>query len=144
MKQEGGEGLTMPGGARHSHVLTPRPPTSMRFPYAALFRSIMSEDREIAAMTVIAGALDGLESEATGRVLDWAAKRFGVEISSHVEEAASGRLEDGLPPAPHRFAEFVDLFDAVGPKTDAERALTGAYWFAVRGETDFPSQAINE
>src|SRR2546428_379857 len=110
---------------------------------------MVQEDPEIKAMGTIARALVDLDSEAQARVLDWAARRFNVSLPSG--GGASGRgLGDGRtggggpdlnPPRDAEFQDFVDLFDGAGPRTDAERALVGGYWFQiVGGNTDFQSQ----
>jgi hypothetical protein len=110
----------------------------------------VKQDPEIDAMSAVATALEGLDDEARARVLGWATQRFEVNVSEHARSvlpepsngspsaASTGHREDGI-------SEFVDLFDLAGPRTDAERALIGGYWFQVMGgATDFQSQQVNE
>jgi hypothetical protein len=110
----------------------------------------MAQDKEVTAMGTIAGALAGLDEGATGRVLAWAAQRFGVELQvparNGLDEGKSGiSREEDLPDHGGGFTDFVDLIDAAGPRTDPERALVSAYWFqVVGGAADFPSQQVNE
>ena len=110
------------------------------------------EDPEIKAMGTITAALVDLDSEVQARVLDWAARRFnltpttggrGPSSSSgqgRKGETASGGASTEQP----EFQDFVDLFDAARPRTDAERALVGGYWFQnISGKSDFQSQEVN-
>jgi hypothetical protein len=110
------------------------------------------EDPEIKAMGTIAGALVDLDKEAQARVLDWAARRFDVSLPSGGSPSGRGRREgrnggggsDLNPPEDVEFQDFVDLFDGAGPRTDAERALVGGYWFQIiGGSSDFQSQEVN-
>jgi hypothetical protein len=108
-------------------------------------------DKEIDAMGSIAAALEGLDDDATTRVLRWAAQRFAGEKGEELlsETTAGGGRTDGhksrvVNHEPAAFDAFVDLFDAANPKTETERALVGGYWFQViGGAADFPSQDIN-
>jgi hypothetical protein len=102
-------------------------------------------DPEIAAMSQVVAALDsgGLDDDARMRVLRWAADRYGVSIAPTMPVRASAASSDGLvEDKPSRipdvrdasepvFEQFVDLFDAVDPKSDVDKALTAAYWLQV-------------
>jgi hypothetical protein len=100
-------------------------------------------DPEIEAMGQLIAALDSLShDDARVRVLRWAADRYGVTIAS-----ASVKSSPGTPSAPSEdrpprvpdvrdtgepvFEQFVDLFDAVDPKSDVDKALTAAYWLQI-------------
>jgi hypothetical protein len=99
----------------------------------------MSTDPEIDAMATISATLAGLADEqARARVLRYANERFGVSAQSvpelqrtaqgqHREEKAPAALRQGSPAEPI-FSEFADLFDAVSPATDMDKAVTAAYW----------------
>lgn len=99
----------------------------------------MAVDPEIEAMSTIASALGGLETRA--RVLRWAAERYGAAVVQPrrpepggfaTTEATDRQRQIGGSATPDPvFTDFVDLFDAVDPKTDAEKALTAAYWLQV-------------
>src|SRR5690348_12999666 len=102
-------------------------------------------DPEIEAMGRVATALDSLSEDARGRVLRWAADRYGAAITPvtlvrdppvSVRDApvsANGVnlvSDDRSPRAPEvrdvpepTFEHFVDLFDAVDPKSDVDKAL---------------------
>jgi hypothetical protein len=106
-------------------------------------------DREIEAMSQVATALDNLTEDARARVLRWAADRYGSPTVTAIlgrNSAAArddGLSEDKLPraaeareAAERTFEDFVDLFDAVDPKSDVDKALTGAYWLQVISKQD--------
>jgi hypothetical protein len=102
------------------------------------------QDPELDAMSTIADALSKVsEPEAQARVLRWAADRFGVkEITAKKVEKQPEETEP--KPDAHKFDDFVDLFDAVNPTTDVERALTGAYWLqALQGGQSWQSYQVN-
>src|SRR5712691_10537912 len=105
----------------------------------------MANDLEIQAITDITLALDKIDDAARQRVLGWAAQRYKVSGTA-AAQVVLGR--EGSPAAGAlgvKFDAFVDLFDASGPRTDAERALVGGYWFQVSGEgADFQSQQVND
>lgn len=108
----------------------------------------MVEDPEISAMSTIAAALAEVEDDdARVRVLRWATTRFapsvrvsaGTSTQNHDDESDNGGSEH-----PSEFVQFVDLFDALHPRTEAERALVGGYWHQViMGAQDFPAMTIN-
>jgi hypothetical protein len=102
-------------------------------------------DPEIEAMGNVIAALDRLgdDNDARVRVLRWAADRYGVQIAPAEPMKPSAGMLDGLaeerPPrsADARdaieptFGQFVDLFDAIDPRSDVDKALTAAYWLQV-------------
>ncbi|MFF3754824.1 hypothetical protein ACFYYH_31000 [Streptomyces sp. NPDC002018] len=113
-------------------------------------------DPEIGAMSAIAGALHDLEEDAQGRVLRWAAERYGVVLSSPAarngfkgaseggEEADEVSDEEISAEAP-KFEHFAELFHAAAPKTDVDRALVAGYWFQViQGDPAFQSADLNK
>jgi hypothetical protein len=102
-------------------------------------------DPEIEAMGNVVAALDRLgdDNDARVRVLRWAADRYGVQIAPAEPVKLSAGMLDGLaedkPPrsadardaAEPTFGQFVDLFDAIDPRSDVDKALTAAYWLQV-------------
>lgn len=100
-------------------------------------------DPEIEAMGSVAAALSALDSdEARARVLRWAAERYGVaaipvpkpaqDITDAPEtDKDQRRREVAADKSEPTFSDFVDLFDAVDPKTEVDKALTAAYWLQV-------------
>jgi hypothetical protein len=92
-------------------------------------------DPEIEAMT----ALGALDDAARGRVLRWAAERFGEATPVSPALAVA---EEPLPKLHYPY--FRDLYEAFGPLTDPERALVAAYWLAeVMGAETFQSADLN-
>src|SRR6266567_9286846 len=103
-------------------------------------------DPEIEAMGQVATALDALTDDARVRVVRWAADRYGAAITAATPARNGlvrvGGFEPALEDRPSRapeareaaeptFEHFVDLFDAVDPKSDIDKALTAAYWLQV-------------
>jgi hypothetical protein len=98
-------------------------------------------------MSDVSAALEGLEDDdARARVLRWAAERYGVITgndgkgrgresqrgeSNDSDVEASTESERERPLDDPTYEDFVDLFDAIDPKTDPDRALAGAYWLQV-------------
>jgi hypothetical protein len=103
-------------------------------------------DPEIEAMGQLVAALERLEGdhEMQRRVLRWAAARYDVTLSvpaspgpvqpdqnARVPDQQMSHATEARPTAEPVFEDFVDLFDAVDPRTDVDKALTGAYWLQV-------------
>lgn len=106
------------------------------------------EDKEIKAMSVIAGALSGFEEAEAGtvrRILKWAASRYG---SMGIERADTLQEEEGKATNGRtivaKFETAADLFDAAAPNMEFEKAVVGGYWFQVlQGQPDFNGQEVN-
>ncbi len=117
----------------------------------------MDADPEISAMSAVAAALRGLDDPGRERVLDWAAKRYGLAGTdgprTGQRQADPGQDEDldegfnratASQDADSKFEHFADLYDAVNPSTDVDRALTGGYWFqVVQEQPSFHAQQVN-
>lgn len=98
-------------------------------------------DPEIEAMSAVATALADLEEEIRGRVLRWAAERYGVALQTGVGGASANRLtpsggvanasgvteEEIVEEAPV-YEHFAELFAKAQPKTDPDKALVAGYW----------------
>jgi hypothetical protein len=103
----------------------------------------MTEDLEILAMTGITRALDEIDDDAKRRVLMWASQRYNLSLPTQGQRPLADGSNGGS--ATRSYEGFVDLFDAAGPRTEAEKALVGGYWFQVVGESsDFQSQQVND
>ncbi|MBS1895556.1 MAG: hypothetical protein JST59_30010 [Actinobacteria bacterium] len=116
-------------------------------------------DPEIDAMSTVARALTDLEEDARGRVLRWAAERYGATSvvrppgSSAIEEDAfeaqmigdDGQVSDQeIAAEAPEFEHFAELFAAAQPKTNEDKALVAAYWVqAVKGQDQWQSRALN-
>ncbi|MFF7410942.1 hypothetical protein [Streptomyces lydicus] len=113
-------------------------------------------DPEIQAMTALASALQNLEEDAQGRVLRWAAERFGVTLGVRVPKGGiSGSHEivapldavsdEEISAESPKFEHFAELFHAANPKTDVDRALVAGYWFqAVLENPSFQAAQLNQ
>jgi hypothetical protein len=106
-------------------------------------------DPEVEAMGTLAGALDPLEPEAAGRVLRWAAERYGVTMAPARGKTKhqNGGGSDFGGETPGDFAELSDLVSAASPATDEDRALVVAYWFQDGQEEkqpDVSGQQVNK
>lgn len=110
----------------------------------------MGIDPEIGAMGAVAEALEDLEEGSRRRVLEWAADRYGASIS--ISDGNSGsagedadRADKGGDVQPHEYEHFADLFDAVAPDSEPERALVAGYWWQVtKDEGTFTGYQANE
>jgi hypothetical protein len=102
-------------------------------------------DPEIEAMSAVATALADLEEDAQGRVLRWAAERYGVtmptggrrggavggEADSNDYEGAGEVTEEEIAHEAPTYEHFAELFTAASPKTNEDKALVAAYWVQV-------------
>ncbi len=106
---------------------------------------------ELTAMKTVAQALASLDAEATARVVRWAAERFGnialprvgatpgPKVAANTEASAAG-----VSAGQGRFEHLADLYGAVSPNTEADRALVAGYWVQyVEGQPEFGAQTIN-
>jgi hypothetical protein len=118
------------------------------------------EDPELAAMSAVSTALSPLDESQVRRVLGWALDRFGVAAAVATGRATGGDASADRSPdrgdgenqadgnghvdSGQQFAEFAELYDAVSPKSNAERALTAAYWVQeVEAKGNFQALACN-
>lgn len=107
-------------------------------------------DPEIDAMSAVANALADLENEAQGRVLRWAAERYGITMASggralaggthRTDEVTDEEIADEAPAYEH----FAELFAAASPKTNEDKALVAAYWVQVNQDhASWASRLLN-
>ena len=129
-------------------------------------------DPEIESMSSVADALSALDDDdARSRVLRWAAEKFSVKLpqedrsgsTAHMgrktgnqvgsepeleEEIGGGSkspMGNGGAAPTAQFEHFAELFDAMQPQNDMERAMVAAYWEQViHGKNDWQSQTINK
>jgi hypothetical protein len=112
-------------------------------------------DPEIEAMTAVAAALRDLEEDAQGRVLRWAAERYGVTLGLPVPRSSlngtpesTATLDDisdeEISAESPKFEHFAELYHAANPKTDVDRALVAGYWFqAIQEQPSFQAAQLN-
>lgn len=102
---------------------------------------------EVDAMRKVAEALEGLPPPELKRVLRWANDKYGhspqtFDGGGKREVARSVAGESEAPVSPQDLGE---LFTAVAPQTEPDRALVVAYWMQeVRGDQDVDAQAVNK
>jgi hypothetical protein len=101
-------------------------------------------DPEIEAMAAVSSAFSTLEDDARGRVLRWAADKYGVSyvgMAGSVAQVEQSALEvngveghdmgevanDATESA--KYEHFADLYAAAAPTTKQTRVLVAAYWF---------------
>lgn len=116
-------------------------------------------DAEIEAMAKVADALGSLEEAERGRVLRWAAERYcvalprmrGGRVDVDEDDDDDDLDESHQDDKGHRngqnvkYEHFAEFYDAVGPKTDTERALVASYWTQVHlGKPTFGSLELNK
>lgn len=107
-------------------------------------------DAEIDAMGKVSTALEALDDDARHRVLRWAGERYGVVLAGagkggdRANLGRKGANAFGDTGDDQEFGTLADLYDAARPKTDAERALVGAYWiWKSEGKAEFQAQPVN-
>jgi len=117
-------------------------------------------DVEIDAMSAVATALGDLEEDAQGRVLRWAAERYGVTMGDGrkgrtVDKRAGGGggaegddaddiTEEEIADEAPAYEYFAELFSAAAPKTQEDKALVAAYWVQVHeGQDSWQSRRLN-
>jgi hypothetical protein len=114
-------------------------------------------DPEIEAMSAVTTALADLDEDAQGRVLRWAAERYGVTTPMAVR-VSDGRDGAGIGDSPRTadvteeeiaeesptFRHFAELFAKAQPKSDADKALVAAYWMQVQeGQSQWQSRRLS-
>lgn len=113
---------------------------------------ISAQMAEIGAMTAVAEALGPLEPDSIKRVLQWAADSFSVAINSdgaetgaRVENDLTEEASDANTTQTEQFENVADLYAAVEPRNDPEKALVVAYWVQRIGDqADFDSASVNK
>jgi len=99
-------------------------------------------EAELAAMSVVANALETLTDPVRARVIHWAAERYGVGMkrsggqSPRRSRGAEERdVDDDVEDLPVTgYDTFAELFDRLSPRNDGERVLAAMYWLQVVGD----------
>lgn len=113
-------------------------------------------DPEIEAMGAVATALGDLEEDAQGRVLRWAAERYGVTMpmggrragnddeGDDDYEGVADVTEEEIADEASTYEHFAELFAAASPRSNEDKALVAAYWVQVHeGHATWASRQIN-
>lgn len=110
-------------------------------------------DAEISAMAEISKALEALDADARGRVLQWAGAKYSVRIGSIPPTIQEDSGKDGSPQENREqldtqelhFDTFADLYAAASPSRDPEKVLVAAYWHQeVKGQKELTSAVLNK
>ena len=91
----------------------------------------MKEDKEITAMIAISETLDKFEDDekaVVSRILKWTISRYSEGNIDEHEVINKQHSGDGAFNEIPKYDDFSDLYDAINPKTEAERALVAGYW----------------
>ncbi len=110
------------------------------------------EDPEISAMTAVSSALGALDEDAQGRVIRWAAVRYGLALPSpnrtspKLDAGPERELTDeGIADEAPAFTHFAELFAKVQPKTDPDKAPVAAYWLqTMQGQDKWRSAELQK
>src|SRR5688500_17188761 len=93
---------------------------------------------EIEAMGSIEEALTPLDEETRGRVIRWAAERYGAAVTAKPGKSGKSSAEQPTGVDSSEYQDLPSMFAAAAPSTDADKALVVGYWFQYRtGEADF-------
>ena len=97
-------------------------------------------------MGAVAAAIEGLEGDARARVLLWAIGHFGVGVAGlKATRHPSSGASDNAPRASGNYETFADIFSAMRPRTEKDKAMVAAYWVQVcQGAGSFQSQSLND
>ena len=102
-------------------------------------------DPELSAMQKLFETLEPLDEGARGRVLSWVAQRLAIKGAPESVRQATPRAGAQENPEGKQFGAFADLFNAVAPSTNADKALTAGYWLQVcQWQNQFASQVVNK
>ena len=104
-------------------------------------------DPEIDAMSSVATALANLDEDAQGRVIRWAAERYGIALGKQDRRSGGAGgggavsddtdddvTEEEIAAEAPSYEHFAELFAAAQPKTNEDKALVAAYWVQVLQE----------
>ena len=117
-------------------------------------------DKELVAMSKISNALKGLDESEKERVLQWAVSKHiisssvksmvsfqdprKVQISNAAKLSLASDNENSDVIEINSFKDLPTFFDALSPKTDADKALVTSYWFQKHeSQSDINSQDVN-
>jgi hypothetical protein len=100
---------------------------------------------EVAAMGIVEGALQPLDPDERGRILRWAAERFGATLPAlGTNRQGAGKEQHHVPSDADEPQDLGELYARASPKTEPERALIVAYWVqGTDAKGEFDSQTVN-
>lgn len=107
-------------------------------------RTTSSADRELAAISSILKALDGLDGESIQRVLDYVFGRLSISAPRHVQ-AVGGVTQQTMSAEPHpiRRVSIRDLKEDKKPESSNQMAALVAYYLSEIADSSERKDAIN-
>jgi hypothetical protein len=107
-------------------------------------------DKELEAMAALSKAMVAFGDDdhlAIQRILTWFNSKYGFTGAKGPRAVGTTGTDEGPADgvAPTRgFATAADLYDAVGPEMEYEKAITVGYWFQVcNAQENFTAQDVN-
>lgn len=109
---------------------------------------------ELVAMQAIADAVNDLTPSQKTRIANWLMEYVKEEVAPEQQPVETETMEDASPlaaaapaesyaPEPELPASFVSLFDAVMPKTGAQKAAVAGYWLEEQGQDWWKASEAN-
>jgi hypothetical protein len=99
----------------------------------------MDHDKELSAIQSMISTLQGLDDAERRRAYAFVGEKLGLQVARANSPVGPGTTGDQ-----QRWRDFAELFAAIQPTMDKERALVACYWRQVcQGDENFGSQAIN-
>lgn len=116
----------------------------------ALLMNTDGVDKELAAMSAIATALNGFmaeDREALNRILTWMNAKYGgrpFPAPSTASQAPSLAAPQASSTSTREWSDAAELYDAAQPSLEFEKAVVGGYWIQVcQAKGEFTSQDVN-
>jgi hypothetical protein len=107
-------------------------------------RTTNSADRELAAISSILKALNGLDGESIQRVLDYVFGRLSINVPRHVKAVGSMTQQPAAAePSPIRRASIRDLKEEKQPESSNQMAALVAYYLSEIADSPEQKDAIN-
>jgi hypothetical protein len=103
-------------------------------------------DAELLAMRTLADTLRPLSQEARSRVVDWAAKSFGLPVHGLTGQSPQvGRSEMPADVTASSATSFAELTEGTDLKSNADRALLAGFWLQnFEGQESFDGRSLNK
>jgi hypothetical protein len=133
---------------RNLHIFTPFPFGAHDMPHDST-----SADAEFSAIHTVFKALEPLDDDARGRVINYIVARLEINAAlsrpGHEAEAPMGETEEAAlkheQGAAPKYGSFAELYDAAQPKTNSDKALVAGYWLQVcQGGESFDGFSANK
>jgi len=110
----------------------------------------MEHEKELTAMSGVLSALAGLDEDACGRIIRYAAEVKGISLPNDKARqnnniGQTSNVSDDVDVEAANFSTFAEFYNATTPKTGAEKALVTGYWLqCIKSGEDFGGAAVNK